>query len=104
VTAIELVFLFINTYSGKYMSNRVPSISGRETTSINPSCDLTQLYTVDSPRPRPSPISFVVKKGSNIKGFILWLIPPPLSVTEITIYFPDVILKPNFALAFSTNW
>lgn len=37
--------------------------------------------TVDSPRPVPSPRSFVVKKGSKIRDWVSLSIPTPVSVT-----------------------
>src|SRR3990172_3412577 len=59
------------------------------TRRMNPPWLRTQLYTVESPRPVPSPGALVVKKGANISSRIASGIPLPESDTQMEAYRPS---------------
>src|SRR5262249_861898 len=53
---------------------------GCVSTSIVPACCFTMMsWLIERPRPVPSPVGLVVKKGSNIFSFTSAVMPVPLS-------------------------
>ena len=64
-----VLFSTIASLTGRNMLNVVPLPDIVSTLTI-PLCCFMIPYTIESPRPLPSPTSFVVKKGSNIISFI----------------------------------
>jgi hypothetical protein len=71
--------------AGRYTVNVEP-LPGVETTSIHPPCSRTMPHVTLSPRPVPSPTSFVVKNGSKIRSRVASSIPVPVSWTSIAIH------------------
>ena len=69
---------------------RSPS-PGRETSSTWPPARSATPWTVASPNPLPSPVVFVVKKGSNARSATSGDIPVPVSATEMRTYVPGAM-------------
>ena len=64
------------------MKNVLPFPTSLSTSSL-PEWSLMIFSQIANPNPVPSPIFFVVKKGSNILFFDSSVIPIPVSVIEI---------------------
>ena len=69
--------------SGSRTVNSVPRPSSL-CTSTTPPCSVTMLCTTLNPRPVPTPSSFVVKNGSQIRPSSDGEMPAPLSITFTT--------------------
>ena len=74
--------------TGMKMENVLP-LPTSLSTSIFPECSFTIFSQIANPNPVPSPIFFVVKKGSKILFFDSSVIPIPVSVMEISIHLPS---------------
>src|SRR5208283_345916 len=99
----KFAHVFIN--SGRKTLNSVPA-PGLLVTSMLPSCAAIIPDVIDNPR--PVPLSFVEKNGSNIFDFVSWSIPGPLSRIDISIaegitseYLISTIMFPPSGIAWT---